>query len=198
MTAKPPSRALARGGVTGRSGPPVPTPAGAGERRIYEGAVTTLGRSKAVRLEERFFVDHPEFAPGAPFTVRAIAPGCVLMAVEKARAVGQTSDGLDPLVGRRCATMRTFRTISRLDHRERGAKPSRGTADDPGSRPCNRVRHGSAPSRLRRMRPIFSAYYAENVVALRVRACRINSAIYAENGYRIYPRTQGLAAVPMA
>lgn len=93
MTARPPSHVPTRSGASGRFAPPAPTSAGPGERRLYEGAVTTFGRSKAVRLEERFFVDHPEFGPGA------IAPGCVLMAVEALRAVGETSDGPDPLVG---------------------------------------------------------------------------------------------------
>ncbi len=99
MTAKPPSPAPARGGASGRLTAPALTSAGAGEKRTYKGGVTTLGKSKAVRLEERFFVDHPEFGRSARLEVRAIAPGCVLMAVEGARAVGQTPDGLDPLVG---------------------------------------------------------------------------------------------------
>ncbi|WP_430418324.1 hypothetical protein [Phenylobacterium sp.] len=99
MAAKPPSNAPARGGASGCFPPPALTSAGGGERRFYEGAVTTFGRSKAVRLEERFFVDHPEFGPGARVEVRAIAPGCVLMAVEGASAVAENSDGVDPLVG---------------------------------------------------------------------------------------------------
>lgn len=98
MTAKPPSYVPARGAASGRFAAPAPTSAGAGEKRTYEGAVATLGRSKAVRIEERFFVDHPEFGPGARVKVRAIAPGCVLMAVEGPRAVG-ASEGIDPLIG---------------------------------------------------------------------------------------------------
>ena len=99
MTARSPSYVPTRGDASGRFAPPAPTSAAGDERRSYEGAVTTFGRSKAVRLEERFFVDHPEFGPGARVKVQAIAPGCVLMAAEGPRAVGKTSDGLDPLIG---------------------------------------------------------------------------------------------------
>ena len=132
--------------------------------------------------------------------MRAIAPGCVLMAAEGPRAVGKTSDGLDPLVGAFLAFMGAdlnanphrvrpldlspvvalvegvtparddeyLPDVSRCDHGEGGtsAKPW-DAAGDPGRRPGIGSRHGFAPSRLRRMRPIISAPYAENIVALR-------------------------------
>ncbi|MFA5503189.1 MAG: type II toxin-antitoxin system PrlF family antitoxin [Bacilli bacterium] len=97
MTTKPTQRSASRGGTSGRFVTGAPE-VGAVEPRAYKGKVTTTGSSKAVRLAKQFFADHPEFVVSADVTVRSVSPGYVLMAVE-AKAVGQKSDELDPVVG---------------------------------------------------------------------------------------------------
>jgi antitoxin PrlF len=54
----------------------------ADETAIFTGAITTTGRSEALRLEKSFFRANPEFRQRAKVTARVVGPGHVLVAVE--------------------------------------------------------------------------------------------------------------------
>lgn len=99
MTARPTQRSASRGAVTGQFLSRSPMIGGGTEFRSYKGAVTTTGKSGAVRFEKQFFTNHPEFALSARVTARTVAPGFVLIAVDVPEAVGDKRDELDPMVG---------------------------------------------------------------------------------------------------
>jgi antitoxin PrlF len=54
----------------------------ADDTAIFTGAVTTTGRSEALRFEKAFFRANPEFRQQAKVTARIVGPGHVLVAVE--------------------------------------------------------------------------------------------------------------------
>ena len=63
----------------------------ADETATFSGAVTTTGRSEALRLEKSFFRANPEFRQRAKVTARVVGPGHVLVTVED-----QPIDALEP------------------------------------------------------------------------------------------------------
>ncbi len=62
---------------------------------IFTGAVTTTGRSEALRFEKAFFRANPEFRQQAKVTARIVGPGHVLVAVEDQPS---TASERDPIV----------------------------------------------------------------------------------------------------
>jgi len=62
---------------------------------IFTGAVTTTGRSEALRFEKAFFRANPEFRQQAKVTARVVGPGHVLVAVEDQP---NTASERDPIV----------------------------------------------------------------------------------------------------
>jgi antitoxin PrlF len=54
----------------------------ADDTAIFSGAVTTTGRSEALRFEKSFFRANPEFRQRAKVTARVVGPGHVLVSVE--------------------------------------------------------------------------------------------------------------------
>ncbi len=63
----------------------------ADDTAIFSGAVTTTGRSEALRLEKSFFRANPEFRQRAKVMARVVGPGHVLVTVED-----QQIDALEP------------------------------------------------------------------------------------------------------
>ena len=72
-----PVRALRRRGTTGR------LRGGRSEPRVglYSGKTTVAGNSTALRVEARFFHEHPEFGKGAGLRIKAVAPGVALVSL---------------------------------------------------------------------------------------------------------------------
>ncbi len=63
----------------------------------FGGAITTTGRSGALRLDKAFFSSHPEFRVKAKLRVHHIGPGQALVSVEEAPKDGEM-EAPDPVV----------------------------------------------------------------------------------------------------
>jgi hypothetical protein len=63
----------------------------------FGGAITTTGRSGALRLDKAFFSSHPEFRVKAKLRVHHIGPGQALVSVEEAPEAAAT-EAPDPVV----------------------------------------------------------------------------------------------------
>jgi antitoxin PrlF len=64
----------------------------------FGGAITTTGRSGALRLEKSFFEAHPEFRLKAKLRVHHIGPGQLLVSVEDASKAATMEEAHDPIV----------------------------------------------------------------------------------------------------
>jgi len=64
----------------------------------FGGAITTTGRSGALRLEKSFFQAHPEFRQKAKLRVHHIGPGQLLISVEDGPKAVVTEEADDPVV----------------------------------------------------------------------------------------------------
>jgi hypothetical protein len=64
----------------------------------FGGAITTTGRSGALRLEKSFFQAHPEFLLKAKLRVRHIGPGQLLVSVEDGPKAAAAEEAHDPIV----------------------------------------------------------------------------------------------------
>jgi antitoxin PrlF len=69
-----------------------------GLRQVFWGAITTRGRSGALRLEKSFFEAHPEFRLKAKLRVHHIGLGQLLVSVEDGPKVATAEDAHDPIV----------------------------------------------------------------------------------------------------
>ena len=63
----------------------------------FGGAITTTGRSGALRLDKAFFSSHPEFRVKAKLRVHHIGPGQALVSVEES-AEAVEAEAHDPVV----------------------------------------------------------------------------------------------------
>ena len=63
----------------------------------FGGAITTTGRSGALRLDKAFFSSHPEFRVKAKLRVHHIGPGQALVSVEEAPEAAEV-EAPDPVV----------------------------------------------------------------------------------------------------
>ena len=63
----------------------------------FGGAITTTGRSGALRLDKAFFSSHPEFRVKAKLRVHHIGPGQALVSVEEAPDAAEI-DTPDPVI----------------------------------------------------------------------------------------------------
>ena len=63
---------------------------------IFNGSITTAGRSEAIRLEKALFRLHPEFRQNAKVRARVISPGHALVSVVDEELPGMEED--DPVV----------------------------------------------------------------------------------------------------
>jgi antitoxin PrlF len=61
----------------------------------YIGTITTIGRSRAIRLERALFQSHPEFAQTAKVQAHVIAPGTMLVSIAD-QATAETE--ADPVI----------------------------------------------------------------------------------------------------
>jgi antitoxin PrlF len=64
----------------------------------FGGAITTTGRSGALRLEKSFFQAHPEFRLKAKLRVHHIGPGQLLVSVADGPEAAAAQDAHDPVV----------------------------------------------------------------------------------------------------
>ena len=64
----------------------------------FGGAITTTGRSGALRLEKSFFQAHPEFRLKAKLRVHHIGPGQLLVSVEGGPKEATAEEANDPIV----------------------------------------------------------------------------------------------------
>jgi antitoxin PrlF len=64
----------------------------------FGGAITTTGRSGALRLEKSFFQAHPEFRLKAKLRVHHIGPGQLLVSVEDGPRAPLSEEAHDPVV----------------------------------------------------------------------------------------------------
>lgn len=64
----------------------------------FGGAITTTGRSGALRLEKSFFQAHPEFRLKAKLRVHHIGPGQLLVSVEDEPKTAAAEEAHDPVV----------------------------------------------------------------------------------------------------
>jgi len=63
----------------------------------FGGAITTTGRSGALRLDKAFFSSHPEFRVKAKLRVHHIGPGQALVSVEESPDAAE-AEAPDPVV----------------------------------------------------------------------------------------------------
>ena len=70
----------------------------------FGGAITTTGRSGALRLDKAFFNSHPEFRLKAKLRVHHIGPGQALVSVEEASEADRTETP-DPVVSAYLASL---------------------------------------------------------------------------------------------
>ena len=62
----------------------------------YKGSVTTVGNSVAIQLEKGLFKQHPEFAKRARVTASVLAPGKILVSLDKTSCDASEDD---PVLG---------------------------------------------------------------------------------------------------
>jgi antitoxin PrlF len=64
----------------------------------FGGAITTTGRSGALRLEKSFFQAHPEFRLKAKLRIHHIGPGQLLVSVEDEPTAAAADEAHDPIL----------------------------------------------------------------------------------------------------
>lgn len=94
----------------------------ADDTATFKGAVTTTGRSEALRFEKSFFRANPEFRQRARVIARVIGPGHVLVAVEDQPVEDQ---GPDPVA----SAFLSFLERDMLATPSRLSPVARGSAD---------------------------------------------------------------------